>query len=148
MTAKQHTNGSRTDLYTRITGKIIADLEQGVRPGHKPWNAAHLERRIARPLRHNGIPYQGINTVMLWMSADACGFKSAFWLTFRQALDLGGNVRKGEHGELVVYAHRIVRRDTEFDRRRHDRGAAISGPFQARRCGRSSASRSYDRRPG
>jgi antirestriction protein ArdC len=60
---------SRSDLYSRITGKIIADLEQGVRPWHRPWNAGNMEGRVMRPLRHNGIPYQGINTIMLWMAA-------------------------------------------------------------------------------
>ncbi|MGH7086884.1 MAG: ArdC-like ssDNA-binding domain-containing protein, partial [Acetobacteraceae bacterium] len=104
---------SRGDLYNRITDKIMADLEQGVRPWHRPWNASHLEGRIIRPLRHNGAPYQGINTVMLWMAAATCRYCSPFWLTFRQAKELGGNVRKGEHGELVVYADRIIRKETD-----------------------------------
>ena len=103
---------SRPDLYSRITGKIIADLEQGVRPRHRPWNAGNMAGRITRPLRHNGIPYQGINTIMLWMAAVTAGYQSPHWLTFRQAAALGGNVRKGEHGELVVYADRIIRTDT------------------------------------
>ena len=122
MTTKPHagsTTGtdapSRADLHTRITGKIIADLEQGVRPWHRPWNAAHLEQRIIRPLRHNAIPYQGINTVMLWMAAVTNGYGPPYWMTFRQAKELGGNVRKGEHGELVVYADRITRHDTNAE---------------------------------
>jgi len=103
---------SRSDLYSRVTGKIIADLEQGVRPWHRAWNAGNTEGRIIRPLRHNGIPYQGINIIMLWMAAVTAGYRSPHWLTFRQAQELGGNVRKGEHGELVVYADRIIRTDT------------------------------------
>ena len=67
---------SRTDLYSRITGKIIADLEQGVRPWHRPWNAGNMAGRVTRPLRHNGIPYQGINTIMLWMAAVTAGYQS------------------------------------------------------------------------
>ena len=119
MTTKHHDAGegstgasSRSDLYSRITGKIIADLEQGVRPWHRPWNAGNMEGRVMRPLRHNGVPYQGINTIMLWMAAVTNGYGSPHWFTFRQALALGGNVRKGEHGELVVYADRIIRRET------------------------------------
>jgi len=54
------------DIYSRITGKIIADLEKGVRPWLKPWNAEHAAGKINRPLRHNGIPYKGINALMLW----------------------------------------------------------------------------------
>ena len=56
----------RQDVYTRITDKIIADLEQGVRTWMKPWNAGHTAGRITRPLRHNGQPYSGINILMLW----------------------------------------------------------------------------------
>jgi antirestriction protein ArdC len=59
------------DVYSRITGKIIADLEQGIRPWHRPWNADHAAGRITHPLRHNGIPYKGINVVMLWSAASA-----------------------------------------------------------------------------
>ena len=101
------------DVYSRITNKIVADLEQGVRPWHRPWNAEHMAGKITRPLRHNGIPYQGINVVVLWCAAVEKGYACPFWLTFKQALALGGNVRKGEHGELVVYADRIKRTETD-----------------------------------
>jgi antirestriction protein ArdC len=97
------------DVYSRITDKIIADLEQGVRPWLMPWNADHAAGRITRPLRHNGVPYKGINVVMLWSAAVSKGYACPLWLTFKQALELGGNVRKGETGELVVYANRITR---------------------------------------
>ena len=100
------------DVYSRITGKIIADLEQGVRPWMKPWHAEHAAGRITRPLRHNGIPYKGINVVMLWSASVTKGYAAPFWLTFKQALELGGHVRKGESGELVVYADRITRTET------------------------------------
>jgi antirestriction protein ArdC len=63
-------------------------------------------------LRHNGVPYKGINVVMLWSAATAKGYSCPIWLTFKQALELGGNVRKGETGELIVYANRIIRTET------------------------------------
>jgi len=50
------TTTNRPDVYSRITDKIIADLEQGVRTWMRPWNAEHAAGRITRPLRHNGIP--------------------------------------------------------------------------------------------
>lgn len=103
----------KTDLYTRITSRIIADLEQGVRPWHRPWSISHTAGRITRPLRHNGIPYQGINVVMLWSASVLKGYARPLWLTFKQTLELGGNVRKGERGELVVYADRITRTATD-----------------------------------
>lgn len=77
----------RQDVYTRITAQIVADLEKGVRPWVKPWNAEHAAGRITRPLRHNGQPYSGINILSLWMSATAQNFAAPIWMTFRQALD-------------------------------------------------------------
>ena len=102
----------KTDLYTRITNRIIADLEQGVRPWLKPWNAEHAAGRITRPLRHNGQPYRGINVLMLWSEAMAQGFSCPIWMTYKQASELGGQVRKGERGRLVVYANRLTRTET------------------------------------
>lgn len=95
---------NKADIYTRITNRIVADLEKGVRPWFKPWNAEHAMGRITRPLRANGLPYQGINVLMLWSTAVADGFACPMWMTFRQAAELGGHVRKGEKGTQVVYA--------------------------------------------
>lgn len=102
----------KADLYSRITNRIIAELETGTRPWLKPWNAEHVAGRITRPLRHNSIPYRGINVVTLWMTATARGYACPIWLTYRQAQELGAQVRKGEQGELVVYASRITRTET------------------------------------
>src|SRR5258707_12030469 len=98
---------SRPDLYSRVTNAIVADLENGVRPWTNPWSAEHLAGRISRPLRSTGEPYSGINVILLWADAVAQGFSAPIWITFRQALALGGHVRKGEHGSTVVYANRI-----------------------------------------
>lgn len=108
-----NTTTARPDVYSRITGKVIADLEQGVRPWFKPWNADHAAGWSIRPLRHNGIPYKGINVVMLWSTSVTKGYACPLWLTFKQALELGGHVRKGQTGELVVYADRITRTETD-----------------------------------
>lgn len=109
---------TRPDLYARVTNAIVADLEAGVRPWTKPWSAEHLAGRISRPLRHNREPYSGINVILLWTEAVARGFSAPIWMTFRQALALGGHVRKGEHGATVVYANRITR--TEADQNGQD----------------------------
>ena len=103
----------RQDVYTRVTDRIVAALEQGVRPWHQPWSVSHAAGRITLPLRHNGVPYAGINVLMLWGAAVAAGYASPIWMTFRQALELGAHVRKGEKGSLVVYANKITR--TEAD---------------------------------
>lgn len=104
---------ARADLYTRITARIVDDLEKGVRPWLKPWNAEHAAGRITRPLRHNGQAYRGINVLMLWGEAIARGYACPIWMTYRQALELGAQVRKGERGSLVVYADRIRRTETD-----------------------------------
>lgn len=106
-------NTERQDVYTRITTQIVEQLEQGVRPWIKPWNAEHAAGRITRPLRYNGQPYAGINVLSLWASATIQNFTAPIWMTFKQALELGAHVRKGEKGSLVVYANAIVR--TEKD---------------------------------
>lgn len=103
----------KTDIYEKVTGRIVADLEQGVRPWVKPWHAEHAAGRITRPLRHNGLPYSGINVLALWASACEQGFAAPIWMTFRQAKELGAHVRKGERGSQVVYADTMVK--TEMD---------------------------------
>lgn len=106
-------SGPRVDIYARITDRIVADLEQGVRPWVQPWSTRNTAGRITRPLRHNGTPYQGINIILLWSEALARGFASNIWMTFKQAVELGGHVRKGESGSTVVYASQFTRTETD-----------------------------------
>jgi antirestriction protein ArdC len=103
----------RTDVYQKITDQIVCELEKGVRPWLKPWNAEHAAGRITRPLRGNGIPYRGINILMLWSAAMEKGFAAPIWMTFKQALEFNAHVRKGEQGSLVVYADKIIRAETD-----------------------------------
>jgi antirestriction protein ArdC len=104
---------SRTDVYSRVTSKIIADLERGVRPWQRPWNAEQAAGRISRPLRHNGTPYRGVNVLLLWGEAQEKGYSTPVWMTFKQAQQLGATVRKGEHGSLVVFADRFTKTETD-----------------------------------
>ena len=99
----------KQDIYSRITNQIVAALEQGVKPWTQPWNAVHAAGHVSRPLRHNGQPYAGINVLTLWCSAMERHYAAPIWMTFKQALELGGHVRKGEKGSPVVYANTIVR---------------------------------------
>jgi antirestriction protein ArdC len=98
----------RRDLYQHVTNRILEDLERGIRPWLKPWSAPNVGGSIL-PRRHNGIPYQGVNVLLLWSEAMARGYTATTWMTFRQALELGAHVRKGETGTLVVFADRITR---------------------------------------
>lgn len=102
-----------SDIYQRVTDQIVAELEKGVCPWLKPWNAEHAAERITRPLRANGIAYRGINVLMLWASAVEKGFAAPLWLTYKQAQELGGQVRKGERGSPVVYANTVTRSEKD-----------------------------------
>jgi antirestriction protein ArdC len=79
----------------------------------QPWNAVHAAGQVSRPLRFNEVPYRGINVVLLWMSALRRHFTSPLWMTYRQAAELGGQVRRGETGSLVVYADTFTRREAD-----------------------------------
>ena len=94
----------RCNVYQRVTEQVMALLEQGIRPWLKPWSGGAAAERISRPLRFQGKPYGGVNVLVLWCAAEEHGYASPYWMTFKQALELGGNVRKGEHGTPVVYA--------------------------------------------
>ena len=66
----------KTDLYQKVTNQIVSSLERGVRPWMQPWSAEHAAGRITRPLRANGIPYQGINVLVLCSEAMTKGYSA------------------------------------------------------------------------
>lgn len=104
-TTKTNNQQPRTDVYTRVTDRIVADLEKGVRTWMKPWSSEHAVARLpSLPLRHCGTPYRGVNVLLLWGEMVEKGYENPLWMTYKQAEALGANVRKGEHGSLVVYA--------------------------------------------
>ena len=104
---------TRQDIYTRVTNQITLQLEKGIRPWIKPWSVEHTAGRITRPLRHNAVPYRGVNILLLWSEALAKGYAAPLWMTYKQSQEIGAQVRKGEHGSLVVYADHITRTETD-----------------------------------
>lgn len=85
------------NVYEIVTNRVIASLEKGIIPWQKPWKA-----EAGSPFPKNfftGNAYRGVNVVMLWPGE----FNSSNWLTFRQALAMGGHVRKGEKGTPIVF---------------------------------------------
>ena len=124
--------GDRTNLYDDITSKIIAELEAGQFPWVQPWGTAAVKAPLAMPRNAStGRQYSGINVLILWGAVIQHGFPSQHWLTFRQALSLGGNVRKGERGTTVVYADRFVP-DDEKRRARETGEDPTAVPFLKR----------------
>src|SRR6266436_4627949 len=107
--ARARTGQDRTSLYQEITEKIIAELEAGRIPWVQPWGTAAAKAPLAMPQNAaSSRRYSGINVLILWGAVIERGFAGQSWLTFRQALSLGGHVRKDERGTTVVYADRFV----------------------------------------
>lgn len=131
-TAHARSGGDRSGLYREITDKIIAELEAGRAPWVQPWGTAAAKAPLAMPKNaatHRR--YTGINVLILWGAVIEHDFTGQSWLTFRQALSLGGNVRKGEHGTTVVYADRFIP-DDEKKRSRETGDEAQAIPFLKR----------------
>jgi len=95
----------RTTPYEVITTRILALLEQGTVPWHKPWDSAlGMPRNLFS--QH---AYRGIN---LWL-LTAMGYASPFWATFHQVTAAGGRVRKGARGVPVVFWKVYTKEDQE-----------------------------------
>ena len=111
----------KTDIYQRITDQMSPVSKPESARGWKPWSGEHAAGRITRPLRENGIPYRGINILMLWGTAMERGIPTPIWMTFKQALELGGCVRKGQSGPdngstLVVFSSKHTKGEGDEER--------------------------------
>ncbi len=104
------------DLYDHVTKSIIAAMEAGTPPWRKPWTGDSAG--AAFPLRANGEPYRGINVLMLWLEAGAKGYASAHWFTYKQAQEIGGQVRKGEKSATVVKYGTVEKEGEDGEERR------------------------------
>ncbi len=102
-------NTKRIDAHEVITNKIIEKLEKGIVPWQRPWNSVSDAPRnfVSKNL------YTGINAFHLATE----GYMSPYWLTFKQAQELGGNVKKGEAGSKIVYASTFKTKEEEIDRK-------------------------------
>jgi len=102
----------RANIYDEVTARIIAELEGGRVPWVQPWASDEdsiCGTVVAMP--RNALTrrtYSGINVLILWFAAIAQGYPLQGWLTFRQALEAGGSVSKGERGTTIVYADMFV----------------------------------------
>jgi antirestriction protein ArdC len=102
-----HRETGRSSLYQEVTDKIVGELEQGRVPWVQRWGQAKARLNLPRNavMRRR---YSGINILILWSDVIERGFACQNWLTFRQALNLGGRVRKGERGTTICYADRFI----------------------------------------
>ncbi|HTQ61131.1 MAG TPA: zincin-like metallopeptidase domain-containing protein [Candidatus Solibacter sp.] len=83
----------RCSVYEIITSQILAELERGEVPWRRPWRTLPPANLLSKK------SYRGINVFLLGFA----GYGSQYWLTFNQAKQLGGNIRRGEHGTKIVF---------------------------------------------
>ncbi|WP_095046078.1 P-type conjugative transfer protein TrbG [Brevundimonas diminuta] len=121
----------RANLYDELTARIIAELDAGTFPWVRPWGRAGAGRPGLPRNGATGRRYSGVNVLLLWGAGFSEGYVSQNWLTFRQALAAGGNVRKGERGTTVVYADRFTP-EAEKERARETGEDARVVPFLKR----------------
>jgi antirestriction protein ArdC len=120
----------KASLYQEVTDRIVTELEQGRVPWVQPWGGAKAGLGLPKNAA-TGRRYSGVNILILWGAVIAKGFACQHWLTFRQALDLGGNVRKGEHGTTVCYADRFIPKG-ELERAQQEGTEPEAVPFLRR----------------
>lgn len=93
-------------VYDMVNEKIMAALEGGTVPWHKPWNGA-----ATAPRNIEGRRYRGINPLLLALA----GYEDPRWATFRQIEERGGRIRKDEHGSFVTFWKQLRFEDTKTD---------------------------------
>ncbi len=98
-----------TDLYQDVTDKIIRELEKGAVPWVQPWGRPGIKTPLGLPTNAStGNAYSGVNILLLWGAAIETQRSTQNWLTYKQAKALGGQVRAGERGAMVVYADSYI----------------------------------------
>ena len=91
----------KRDIYQEVTDQMIALLEGGVSPWSCPWDRSG---EWTLPVNHSTDSfYQGINIPLLWIAQEQRGFTSSRWMTYKQSAAVGGQVRKGEKGSMIIF---------------------------------------------
>ncbi len=100
------------DIHHETTEKVVRAIESGLAIGTawtKPWHAAASS---GLPINHvKRCRYRGMDVLQLWFSAADCGYEHGLWLTYRQALAIGAQVRRGEKGTRVIKFGQFARED-------------------------------------
>lgn len=113
------------DAYAEVTARLLAEMEQGKLPWHKPWQA---EAGPMLGCPENGVSgrgYNGINVLTLWMGA----WCSKRWFSYRQAQGLGGQVRRGEKGSSILFFKMLETEDRATGEAKNIPMAKLSAVF-------------------
>ena len=89
----------KINIYEIVTRKIIEQLEAGTVPWHKSWAGSEAINFVTRK------PYQGINRLLLPFGGE--------WMTFKQAKDADGRIRKGEKSSMIVFFKWVEKKDID-----------------------------------
>ena len=101
------------DIRQAVTDKIIALLERGTANTGPRWTGG---KATGLPVNaKTGEPYHGINVLLLWSEMAEKTYSSNQWLTYKQAIDMGGQVRKGEKSVMCVYYQTVQKKDDQQD---------------------------------
>lgn len=104
---------SSNNIRKEVSEKLVSLIEMGTLPWRQPWTGS-CPSMI--PTRSNGEPYKGINILMLMAQANHNGFSSPYWMTYRQAQEMGAQVRKGEKATMVTkYGMRKIGKDDDAE---------------------------------
>jgi antirestriction protein ArdC len=103
-----------TALYESVTNRIIEEMKNGTVPWTKPWKSGKTIGVM--PMNAvTGRAYSGINIPLLWHAADVHAYPTHGWLTYKQALAVGGQVRKGQKSTTVVFTKKLRIKDKDTD---------------------------------
>jgi antirestriction protein ArdC len=102
----------KRDLYVEVSERIVAELERGAAPWVKPWSASAGQNVPQNAVTNR--PYSGCNVILLWLARNR-GWSTPRFLTFKQAAEAGGSVRKGEHGIKVYFVKQLQIKDNDAD---------------------------------
>lgn len=101
------------NIHAEVTAKILAQLKAGVAPWRRPWSRVKAAHGSVMPRNAaTGRPYSGVNILLLWSAAQAAGWGPR-WLTFKQAKESGGSIKKGARGEIVVFVKKTLVEDRD-----------------------------------
>jgi len=109
--ASRKGSAPRRDLYAEVTGRIVSALERGVAPWVRPWSSADATYRNGL----TGRGYHGLNPLLLSIASLEKGWTDARFLTYRQAQEAGGHVRKGEHATTIVFWKQFLKIEADPD---------------------------------
>ena len=98
----------KRDVYAEVSARIIVELERGAAPWVKPWSVTPGQNVPQNAVTNR--PYSGCNVILLWLARNR-GWATPRFLTFKQAQEAGGNVRRGEHGTKVYFVKQLQVRD-------------------------------------